>query len=315
MRPPVLVPLFASATSLAGIGPRMQLLLKKALRLPPGVTEPRVIDLLWHTPTGVIDRRATPTVAAAVPGTIATLRGARAEAPRRRRAATAKAPYKVACEDDTGRIDLVFFHAEPKFIERQLPEGSLRYVSGRIETYNDKQADGASRLHRGAGGARRPADAGAGLSADRRPLRQGAAQGRARGAGAGAGAARMAGRGLAQGARLAGLRDRARAPAPARTSRRTSRPARRPGSGSPTTSCWPGSWRWPWCGRASSSSRGAAWWATAASAPRIADALPFALTNSQRQALKEIARGHLGAASACCGCCRATSAPARPWWR
>src|SRR6202008_3907398 len=73
MRPPPLNPLFASATNLAGIGPRMQLLLKKALRLPPNVTEPRVIDLLWHTPTGVIDRRATPTVAAAVPGTIATL--------------------------------------------------------------------------------------------------------------------------------------------------------------------------------------------------------------------------------------------------
>jgi len=36
--------------------------LKKALRLPPGVGEPRVIDLLWHTPAGVIDRRATPTV-------------------------------------------------------------------------------------------------------------------------------------------------------------------------------------------------------------------------------------------------------------
>ena len=53
-----LIPLFASAKSLTGIGPRMEILLKKALRLPPGVSEPRVIDLLWHTPTGVIDRRA-----------------------------------------------------------------------------------------------------------------------------------------------------------------------------------------------------------------------------------------------------------------
>ena len=138
MRPHPLIPLFASATNLAGIGPRMQLLLKKALRLPPGVTEPRVIDLLWHTPTGVIDRRATPTVAAAVPGTIATLevRVLKHRAPPR---GNNKAPYKVACEDDTGRIDLVFFHAEPKFVERQLPEGSVRYVSGRIESYNDKK--------------------------------------------------------------------------------------------------------------------------------------------------------------------------------
>ncbi len=138
MRPLSLIPLFASATNLAGIGPRMQLLLKKAVRLPPGVAEPRVIDLLWHTPTGVIDRRATPTVAAAVPGTIATLevRVLKHRAPPR---GNSKAPYKVACEDDTGRIDLVFFHAEHKFIERQLPEGSVRYVSGRIESYNDRK--------------------------------------------------------------------------------------------------------------------------------------------------------------------------------
>jgi ATP-dependent DNA helicase RecG len=46
-------------------------------------------------------------------------------------------PYKVTCEDDTGRIDLVFFHAERKFIEKQLPVGELRFVSGRIERYGE----------------------------------------------------------------------------------------------------------------------------------------------------------------------------------
>ena len=116
----------------------MQVLLRKALRLPPGVAEARVIDLLWHTPTGVIDRRATPTVAAAVPGTIATLK-VRVLKHRGPPGGNSRAPYKVGCEDDTGRIDLVFFHAEPKFIQRQLPEGSIRYVSGRIEAYNDKK--------------------------------------------------------------------------------------------------------------------------------------------------------------------------------
>jgi ATP-dependent DNA helicase RecG len=138
MRPPALNPLFASAINLPGIGPRMQALLKKALRLPPGVTEPRVIDLIWHMPTGVIDRRATPTVAESIAGTIATLelRVLRHRAPPR---GNTKVPYKVTCEDDTGKIDLVFFHAERKFVERQLPEGSIRFVSGRIESYNDKK--------------------------------------------------------------------------------------------------------------------------------------------------------------------------------
>ena len=138
MRPDQLTPLFAAAKSLTGIGPRMEILLKKALQLPPGVSEPRIIDLLWHMPTGVIDRRATPTVAAAMPGTIATLELRvlkHKPAPR----GNTKAPYKIACEDDTGKIDLVFFHAERRFIERQLPVGSIRVVSGRIESYNDKK--------------------------------------------------------------------------------------------------------------------------------------------------------------------------------
>ena len=138
MRPQQLTPLFAIAKNLAGIGPRMEILLKKALRLPPGVGEPRVIDLLWHTPTGVIDRRATPTVMEAVPGTIATLE-VRVLKHRPAPRGNNRAPYKVTCEDDSGRIDLVFFHVDHRFVERQLPTGSIRTVSGRIESYNDKK--------------------------------------------------------------------------------------------------------------------------------------------------------------------------------
>ena len=136
MRPDELTPLFAEANVLKGVGPHVLTLLKKALRLPPGVTRPRVVDLLWHLPTGVIDRRAEPTVAAAVPGTIATLkvRVLKHKAPPR---GNTKAPYKVATEDETGRLDLVFFRAERSFIERQLPVGAERYVSGRVERYGD----------------------------------------------------------------------------------------------------------------------------------------------------------------------------------
>lgn len=137
MRPHALNPLFASAQSLTGIGPRMLALLKKAMKLPPGVSEPRVLDVLWHLPTGVIDRRAEPDVATAVPGTIATLkvRVLKHKAPPR---GNHRAPYKVTCEDDSGRLDLVFFHAERAFVERQLPVGEIRYISGRVERYNDQ---------------------------------------------------------------------------------------------------------------------------------------------------------------------------------
>ena len=137
MRPSTLNPLFASAETVKGVGPRVMVMLRKALSLPPGVTEPRLIDLIWHLPTGIIDRRAQPTLAAAVPGTIATfsVRVLKHHAPPR---GNRKAPYKVACEDETGRMDLVFFHTERAFIERQLPVGEIRYVSGRIEKFGEK---------------------------------------------------------------------------------------------------------------------------------------------------------------------------------
>lgn len=136
MRPALLNPLFAPAQSLAGIGPRLNVLLKKCLALPPGVSEPRVLDLLWHLPAGVIDRRAEPSVKDAAPGAILTLkvRVLKHKAPPR---GNIKAPYKVTCEDETGRIDLVFFRAERKFIEKQLPEGEVRYISGRAERYGE----------------------------------------------------------------------------------------------------------------------------------------------------------------------------------
>ncbi len=136
MRPPELTPLFASATSLKGVGPAMLSLLKKAVRLPPGVAEPRVIDLLWHLPHAVIDRRSEPSVADAVPGTIVTLkvRVLKHKAPPR---GNTKAPYRIATEDETGRLDIVFFRAERSYVERQLPVGEIRYVSGRVERYND----------------------------------------------------------------------------------------------------------------------------------------------------------------------------------
>ena len=137
MRPSALNPLFASAQSITGVGPRVDLLLKKALRLPPGVSEPRVIDLVWHTPTGVIDRRATPTISTAIPGSIVTLE-IRVLKHKPSPRGNTKAPYKVMVEDETGRLELIFFHAEHSFVTRQLPVGEVRFVSGRIERYNEQ---------------------------------------------------------------------------------------------------------------------------------------------------------------------------------
>ncbi|MBI1386303.1 MAG: ATP-dependent DNA helicase RecG [Rhizobiales bacterium] len=136
MRPEALDPLFASVQSLEGVGPKIAGLLKRALALPPGVEQARVVDLFWHLPTGLVDRRAQPAVASAVPGAIATLRlrVLKHQAPPR----NSRAPYRVQCEDDSGRLDLVFFRADRTYVERLLPVGSERIVSGRIEAYGDK---------------------------------------------------------------------------------------------------------------------------------------------------------------------------------
>lgn len=136
MRPQSLSPLFASIQSLPGIGPRLATLMTKLLPVPANAKQPRVIDLVWHMPTGVIDRSTTPAIRDAVPGTIVTLqvRVLKHSKPPR---GNKRAPYKVRCEDDTGKIDLVFFHAQPKFVEGQLPIGELRTISGRIERYGD----------------------------------------------------------------------------------------------------------------------------------------------------------------------------------
>ena len=64
MRPQVLYPLFAPARSLPGVGPRLAAVVEK-------LAGPRVVDLLWHLPSGLIDRRFSPKVAAALPGTVA----------------------------------------------------------------------------------------------------------------------------------------------------------------------------------------------------------------------------------------------------
>ena len=224
--------------------------MRKCVNLPAGITEPRVLDLLWHLPNGVVDRRAEPAIAEAVPGSIATLkvRILKHYPPPR---GNNRAPYKVRVEDETGKLDLVFFHAERKFIERQLPVGEERYVSGRVERYGEKlqmshpdyivppEARGDLPMLEPV----YPLTAGL--------VRQDRAEGDAAGAGAAARGAGMAGGDLGEVARLAGLLRGAAAAAQADRRRATFRPAARRGSGSPTTSCSPASWRSPSCGRTS----------------------------------------------------------------
>ena len=126
MRPNILNPLFAPITSLPGIGQR----LAKAVEKLAG---PLVVDLLWHMPTGLVDRRNQPHLSTAESGTIATL-VVRVE--RHMKSHNPRAPYKVRCSDPTGFIDLVFFNVKGDYLERTLPVGAMRAISGKLERYD-----------------------------------------------------------------------------------------------------------------------------------------------------------------------------------
>ena len=125
MRPLSLTPLFAHVTSLPGIGPRLGTLVEK-------LAGPLVVDLLWHLPLGVIDRRNAPEVAQARGGEVATLTVVVDEhlVPHSHRQ-----PYKVWCSDESGRICLTYFKGREDYLKKLLPPGETRVISGKVEIY------------------------------------------------------------------------------------------------------------------------------------------------------------------------------------
>jgi ATP-dependent DNA helicase RecG len=132
MRPLLLNPLFAPVTSLPGVGPKQDKLFRYLL----GREEtPRLVDLLLHLPSSVIDRRARPKIRDAVPGTVVTLEVTidrhRPSPPR-----NARAPYLVYASDDTGDVVLTYFRAKADYIEKLLPVGTKRYVSGTLQMFD-----------------------------------------------------------------------------------------------------------------------------------------------------------------------------------
>ncbi len=129
MRPQILTPLFAQVTSLPGIGPRLGKLVEK-------LAGPLVIDLLWHLPTALVDRRHAPDVADAKAGEVATLTVTVEEhiVPHNRRQ-----PYRVWCSDETGRLCLTYFNGHEEYLKKQLPVGEIRAISGRVELYQGER--------------------------------------------------------------------------------------------------------------------------------------------------------------------------------
>ncbi|HRQ61055.1 MAG TPA: ATP-dependent DNA helicase RecG, partial [Alphaproteobacteria bacterium] len=126
-RPFALDPLFRALTTLPGVGPKNAKLFEK---LTGG---PKILDLLWHLPVDVIDRSAAPSLADVKPGQVITIEvTVDKHAPNQRKSQ----PYRVWCRGEGGAINLVFFHMSKPWIEKILPPGEQRIISGRVEFYN-----------------------------------------------------------------------------------------------------------------------------------------------------------------------------------
>src|ERR1700716_3415576 len=132
MRPALLNPLFAPVTSLSGVGPKQD----KLFRFLLGRDEtPRLVDLLLHLPASVIDRRARPKIREAVPGTVVTLE-VTVDRHRPTPGRNPRAPHLVYASDDTGDVVLTYFRSAPGYVEKLLPVGAKRFVSGTLQMFD-----------------------------------------------------------------------------------------------------------------------------------------------------------------------------------
>src|SRR6202050_1532100 len=133
MRPPVLNALFASLSALPGIGPKLEKLFGRLIGRDD--EPPRLIDLLFHLPTGFVDRRNQPKLSEVPPETVVTV-AVTVERHRPPPPHRPRAPYNIDTFDDTNTLTITYFNARRDYLEKLLPEGELRYVSGTATLYD-----------------------------------------------------------------------------------------------------------------------------------------------------------------------------------
>ncbi|WP_420469585.1 ATP-dependent DNA helicase RecG [Brevundimonas sp. FT23042] len=127
MRPQILFPLFAEVSTLKGVGPKVLPLVQK-------VAGPLVRDVLFLPPSGVVVRRPM-TATTAVEGQVGLF-----EVTIDRLILPGKpgVPIKVRAIDQTGFVHLIWFGGSGQHIDRLLPRGETRLVSGKVERFNNE---------------------------------------------------------------------------------------------------------------------------------------------------------------------------------
>ncbi|HML08839.1 MAG TPA: ATP-dependent DNA helicase RecG [Xanthobacteraceae bacterium] len=133
MRPPVLNALFAPLSALPGIGPKLEKLFQRLIGRDG--EPPRVIDLLFHMPTGFVDRRNQPKLRDVKPDTVVTV----AVTVNRHRPPPSnrpRSPYLIYANDETNDLIIIYFNARWDYLLKLFPVGETRYVSGTAVFYD-----------------------------------------------------------------------------------------------------------------------------------------------------------------------------------
>ncbi|MGL5446136.1 MAG: ATP-dependent DNA helicase RecG [Rhabdaerophilum sp.] len=136
MRPTALDPYFAPVERLPGIGPKLAPLFDRVTGR--GTEGARLIDLLLHLPVDAIERRLSPSIAAAPVEGIVTFQAV-VEAHRPAPPGRSRAPTRVVVGDDTGDVTLTFFNIPQARITAQLPLGAERVISGKMELFDGQR--------------------------------------------------------------------------------------------------------------------------------------------------------------------------------
>ncbi|PYF12941.1 ATP-dependent DNA helicase RecG [Rhodobacter viridis] len=126
-RPAALFPLFAEIETLPGIGAKTAKAMENL-----DITRPR--DVLFTLPQAVIDRRPVASIRDVTPPLTLTVE---VEVLSHMAARNRSGPSRVLVRDGAGaEFTLVFFHARGDYLEKLLPKGGRRLVSGRLELFD-----------------------------------------------------------------------------------------------------------------------------------------------------------------------------------
>lgn len=136
MRPALLDPLFSPLNTLPGIGPKIGELYARLLGRE-SIEDCRVVDLVFHAPHSLIDRRQQPGIANAPQGVVVTITG-RVDRHQPPPPGKQNLPYRIFLHDETGELALTFFRVKGNWLEKSLPVDETVIVSGKVDWFNGR---------------------------------------------------------------------------------------------------------------------------------------------------------------------------------